>query len=309
MPVDQIKKRFIASYAIALSLIILISIAAHTITLHAIRQESGAAEIVNISGKQRMLSQRLWALVEVQSGDRSALSNIRPIVVTIEELDSAHRRLLTYVSNLPSGALKDELVDLYSSEGSGITPLLEDHIQIARRAVETPVSVAERERMQALALGELIAPLDRAVSLFELRAEQGLSRIALIQIVQIASIVLILLLEALFIFAPLMRQTLDALTSEQEARGVIEDALKFQTEAMSSKNRFLQMMSKTFLQPLAYAQEKMEAAVTAPADEAPAHVKQGLMALKHVSDRAEALMHSYGEAMEEIEEGAIKADA
>lgn len=299
MTLPQLKRRYIASYVIAIGLIVLVSILAHMATIRVINLERGSAEIVNISGKQRMLSQRLLALVEIQSGDRSLDQNDELIHSTADELEHANIRLQAQAEALPAGPVRDELITLYTEPGVGITALLEEYLALAYSAMEAGATPAQRQRMEDLALGELFVKLHRAVSLFEQHVEQGLSRISRIQLFQVVLILLILAGEAVFIFRPLLRKTVVAMSREQETREIAEDALKFQTETLASKSRFLEQMKLTFFQPLAKAQDKLELAVRADLDKSPELVREAKEAVTFAAKRALTLTRSYESASEE----------
>ena len=293
MTLPQLKRRYIASYVIAIGLIVLVSIFAHMATIRVIDHERGSAEMVNVSGKQRMLSQRLLALVEIQSGDRAQARNIELIRATADELEQANLRLQAQAEAIPSGEVRDELMALYAVPDTGITALLEEYLGLARASLETAPTVEQRQRMEDLALGALFVQLHRAVGLFEQHAELGLSRISRIQLVQVVLILFILAGEAVFIFRPLLRKTIVAMNTEQETRQIAEDALKFQTETLASKSRFLEQMKATFFTPLAQAQEKLELAMRADPETSPELVQDAHEAVTFAAKRALTLTRSY----------------
>ena len=298
MTLPQLKRRYIISYAIAIGLIILVSVLAHMATIRMIDHERGSAEIVNISGKQRMLSQRLLALVEIQHGDRSQDQNNALIRSTADELEQANLRLQTQAERIPAGEVRDELIALYTQPDTGITALVEEYVALARGAIEAGVTLEQRQRMEDLALGDLYVKLHRAVGLFEQHAELGLSRISRIQLIQVLLILTILAGEAVFIFRPLLTKTIVAMRREQETRQVAEDALRFQTETLASKSRFLEQMKATFFKPLAEAQEKLELAARADPEKSPELVRQANEAVTFAAKRAINLTRNY-EALSE----------
>jgi nitrate/nitrite-specific signal transduction histidine kinase len=293
MTLPQLKRRYIVSYVIAIGLIVLVSVLSHLATLRAIDHERGSAEIVNVSGKQRMLSQRLLALVEIQSGERAKAQNSALIRSTADELEQANRLLQGRAESFPPGAVREELMALFGASGDGITALISEYVSIARASLETPATLQDRQRMEDLALGDLFVKLHRAVGLFEQHAEQGLNRISRIQVIQLLLILVILAAEAAFIFRPLLQKTLAAMSQEQETRQIAEDALQFQTETLASRSRFLAQMKATFFKPLAEAEEKLELAARADPETTPELVREARDAVMFAAKRALSLTRSY----------------
>ena len=308
MTLPQLKRRYIASYVLAIGLIVLVSVLSHMATIRAIDLERGSAEIVNISGKQRMLSQRLLALVEMQNGDRAQEQNNALILTTVDELEQANLRLQAQAEAIPMGEVRDELMDLFTEPETGITALLQEYVGIARASIESGATLEQRQRLEDLALGDLFVKLHRAVGLFEEHAELGLSRISRIQLIQVALILIILAGEAVFIFRPLLKKTIVAISQEQETRQIAEDALKFQTETLASKSRFLTQMKATFFKPLALAQEKLELAERADPDKAPELVSDAKEAVTFAAKRALSLTRSYESTSHDTAPTQLRAD-
>lgn len=293
MPVPHLKQRYIASYAIAIGLILAVSLTAHFLTMSVISEERGAAEVVNLSGKQRMLSQRVLALVEIGGGDRQRDEHASLLRSTVGEIERANLRLQTHASEVRDPALRDELTALYLAPDTGIAALLDEYLAIATGSLSEDPSVASLQRMEALALGDLITRLDQAVALFEANAEMGLSRISQIQLIQIVAIVSILAAEAFFIFWPLLKKTMEAVLAEREMRQVAEDALRFQTASLASKSRFLVEMKATFFKPLAQAQDKLDLAAEADPELAPELIRDAREAIQFAAKRAMNLTRNY----------------
>lgn len=293
MPVSHLKHRYIASYAIAIGLILTVSLTAHLLTMSVISQERGAAEVVNLSGKQRMLSQRVLALVEMGGSDRQRDDQASLLRSTVDEMERANLRLQTQASEVRDRGLREELTALYLTPDTGIAALLADYLAIATGSLSEAPSVESLRRMEALALGDLIARLDQAVALFEANAELGLIRISQIQLIQIVAIIFILAAEALFIFWPLLKKTMEAVLAEREMRQVAEDALRFQTASLASKSRFLVEMKATFFKPLAQAQDKLDLAAEADPELAPDLIRDAREAVQFAAKRAMNLTRNY----------------
>ena len=209
----HVSPRFLTRcYLAALAIIALLSIASHLVLSEALRADEGSAEIINASGRQRMLSQRIVSLsAELEAGDATAR---RPLVEGIAELGAAHRRLVALV---PSTADSDhaKLKALYFGR-----PAIDRRVErftaaaarIARRHSDASLSVA-RDRDFALiadeARGPLLVGLDQAVKVHQAASEARSRQLVTIQWWILAVVLLTLLVEAMFIFRPMVSRLAD----------------------------------------------------------------------------------------------------
>ena len=90
---STVSPRFLTRcYIAALAVIALLSIASHLVLSEALRANEGSAAIINESGRQRMLSQRIVSLsAALIAGDGSAR---RPLIDAKSDFQSAHARLV-----------------------------------------------------------------------------------------------------------------------------------------------------------------------------------------------------------------------
>src|SRR3989339_582969 len=100
MHVQELKSSFIKRYVIAISLIALLSSGAYYVLTLALKASDSTALVVNISGKQRMLSQRIasysqqYYLRVYADGTYSDSDTIRAALrAAIEEMADANRSL------------------------------------------------------------------------------------------------------------------------------------------------------------------------------------------------------------------------
>ena len=90
-PQEFSTQRLSRYYASALLLIACLALASHLVQRSAARNIEGMAEIINVSGRQRMLSQRIASLVaQYELGDTSVRADLN---AAIAEFESAHQRL------------------------------------------------------------------------------------------------------------------------------------------------------------------------------------------------------------------------
>ena len=168
---------FAAAYVLALSLIAIIACASHWISLRVTTSQVNAANEIDISGAQRMLSQRIALLLTdlETTADRSA---------TLAELRSARDRFrsahLGLINGDPAmrlnGIQSRELGDIYFYEPHLVNERTETLIFAADRALlnRAPLPAATLAAATALAKGPLLAGLNAVVKRREMDARRGL---------------------------------------------------------------------------------------------------------------------------------------
>ena len=244
-----IRERFLASYGLALCLLVAASLAAHIYIERTLVDEREAARMVNMSGAQRMLSQRTLALSQSLSQTPDA-ARADQLAMTLSRFLGAHWELRVYALTHPMAAeQRAEFETLFTAAG-GLDGAVERFAALAEPAGQRPLSVEEMQALEAMAYGEMFAKLDAAVALFQRDAEEGLASIALAHMLQLAVILAVLIGEALFIFWPLMRRLVRALMMEIDARERAENALRFEQALDASKQRFISLVRTDFLAPM-----------------------------------------------------------
>lgn len=286
----SIQSRFTLSYIMAFVLIVGTTISTHLLVNYRLSMEQQAAEIVNVSGAQRMLSQRAYALAEALTLDPDDEMARDFMALTTSQFAQSHARLSQYVrnENFP-GEIATQLDDVFFNPENGIDPLVVVYSQLASLALDRPLTDIELDRLESLALGELIDQLHTAVGLFQADAEAGLAAIDRIGIIGIGIVILVLLFEAMFIFVPLMKSLLRRMASEREAREKAEVALDMEKAALDSKERLMTTLHAEFVGPLEKA-------------------KQTLEALQDKADDTSGDKHRITRALERISEAHEKAD-
>lgn len=258
-PAVTIKQRFFASYAIALTLLLIVSGGAHIYILSALEDEREAAEVVNLSGAQRMLSQRMLALsLSLSEEGGRTPERVERMAITANRFLAAHGELRDYALNHPmERQLKTELIELFDGPG-GISERVEAFAEIAERAEVEALDQSELATLEAEAYGALFEQLNTAVNLFQRDAEDGIQGVANAHMIQLLLILLVLTGEAIFIFWPLTRRLLAAMQVETEARRQAEDALNLQQSLDASRARFMSMLDTEFVAPLKTIEKRLD---------------------------------------------------
>lgn len=266
-------RRMTARYVAALCVIALCTFAAFVLTTGVIDRHQDTLEVINVSGRQRMLSQRTALIVtllqtETAAGRRAAL--LRDLEEATTAFEAAHRRL---TGTGPEPALGHAIRELYFA---GPDPLNDRVLRFigALRAVlaaapaGTPSAMAEVRHVTDEALGRLLLRLEEMVDRYQQDGEAGFRSLRDVGAAALALTLLTLVLEVVLIFRPMVRQathqlaeigrmaaslerTNEGLEAQVRARTAELSAAKEVAEqAHRAKSRFLAQASHDLKQPL-----------------------------------------------------------
>jgi diguanylate cyclase (GGDEF)-like protein len=230
-------RRLTRSYIVALSIIAGLTILSHLALAFVVQQNQNAAAIINISGRQRMLSQRIASLAaEYRLGDESAKP---PLIAAINQFETVENRLSQ--ANRTDHSQSIETLSSRNIYVGGAQPLdilavsfVVDARRVAALPPGDPAAAAPLARMFAAARTPLLTKLDDVVSLHKDGAEAVLVELEVVQLVTLALVLLTLAVEGLTIFRPMIRwvigytgeivrlATIDPLTEVANRRGFLE---------------------------------------------------------------------------------------
>lgn len=228
------------AYVLALTLVALMSLVSHLTLRQVLEQHEGAASVVNISGRQRMLSQRIASLsAQWAMGDADAR---RDLSEAIDRFSAAHARLMTgdAALGIPEPSTP-ELKALYYGGSDPLNQQVTNYIAKAR-AVHDMASDDTRMRaalapLFAAAREPLLSSLNEVVSEHERTSRSRLKMLQWMQNASLAVVLLTLLAEAMGIFRPMVGRissytkklitiaTTDPLTGALNRRSFTERAL------------------------------------------------------------------------------------
>ena len=196
-------------YTAALGLVALLTLASHVTLDRVLAEHEGSAEIVNVSGRQRMLSQRIASLAaQYRLGSPTAKADL---LAAVGQFESAHHKLLAESTD-PSrpGHSTTIFRDIYFN---GETPLdgeVATYIDLARRiAAEKPDSANTAPALDQLfreARSPLLNRLNDVVAHHQQDSEQQLTHLEMLQRVTLGIVLATLAAEALVIFRPMVRR-------------------------------------------------------------------------------------------------------
>lgn len=216
---------FAAAYVIALSLVAVIAAASHWISHRVTAAQVNTAHEIDVSGAQRMLSQRIALLLtELDRGEDRGVT-LDALRVARDRFRAVHLGLINGDPAMRlNGIQSKELGDIYFYEPHLVNDRTEALIFAADRALlsRAPLPPETLAMAAELAKGPLLAGLNAVVKQREMEARNGLNFINQVDRWLLVATLLILLAEGLLIFRPLsdsVKQSADELlTSNEELR-------------------------------------------------------------------------------------------
>ncbi len=263
-------------YGIALALIALGTLAGFVMTERVIGQHERMLEVVNVSGRQRMLSQRTALLVEQLKRDPDAYSRAdlaRQLAEATDMFEAAHRRLSGRATAADGPILGPPPKNLFFDGPDPLDPVVTRHIAALRAIIAAapaglPPGMPEADAVITQALGPLLDRLEAMVTLYQEEGEAGFHSLHRMGLAALILTLLTLLVEALVIFRPMtghvrnqFAQILRMTQALERANATLEQQVRERTaelhaaknaaeQAHRAKSRFLAHASHDLHQPL-----------------------------------------------------------
>ncbi len=201
-------------YLLALALIATLSITAFCIVYQVIQTQDTYASIINVSGRQRMLSQKA-ALLSSQllhcKNDTEEMEIRNQLYEVKSLIEASHRGLLLGdpVMNLP-GAPSPEVQAIYYDPPVSLDQQIRTftgHIGSLLNEPGQKLTLNNPHLLYILtaAKGDLLQAQDKAVKLYEAEAQGHIKMLQILEVIIVCLTLLLLLFEALFIFRPMIR--------------------------------------------------------------------------------------------------------
>ncbi|MCB0319399.1 MAG: type IV pili methyl-accepting chemotaxis transducer N-terminal domain-containing protein [Bdellovibrionales bacterium] len=219
-------------YRLGLSLIALLATTAYLLSSTVIRNHQASAKIINDSGRQRMLSQRIGLLalsftsIDLSSYDKS---------LSLRELDDALALLINTHAELSSPvsvghSLSPTLQKLYFAPLVGVETMMRDFQEKVARLRELVRDGTSRNdeslqiqgwKVAEFAKNKMLPALDRVVLQYQYESEQEVSGLQRLELVVFLVTLLLLTLELRFIFYPMNVALKTFLSALQVSSGIL----------------------------------------------------------------------------------------
>jgi signal transduction histidine kinase len=262
-----------ARYSLALLIIAVCSLLGFFMTGHVMHEHADMLEVVNISGRQRMLSQRAALLVErlhhaeSEPERREHLAQLNAVVETFEQ---TYRRL---IGTGTGAALGSTVRDLYFEgpeplNGQVLRFIAALHAIIEAADHHLPSDMEAVRFVTTQALGPLLDRLEHMVARYEETGEAEEAMLHRLSVFALGLTLLTLLGEAMLIFRPMVRHVdhqFDEITrmttALEHSNETLEEQVRTRTaeidaaraaaeQAHRAKSRFLAHAGHDLKQPL-----------------------------------------------------------
>ncbi|MDK1019949.1 MAG: type IV pili methyl-accepting chemotaxis transducer N-terminal domain-containing protein, partial [Actinomycetota bacterium] len=213
-PADGISKGLTLRYGVALALIATLVTASYVSFGVAIAEQESTTTIVKVSGRQRMLSQRIalfcQALVFARLPEERQRHRER-LTAAIDLMELSHNGLTRGSEELGlPDTMSDVVRGLYFGPPHDVDVRVRGYLRSARALSELPAesysqsSPLLREVLE-VGPGGLVASLDRLVTQYQVEGEASVARIGNIELVVWLMALSLLVLKVALIFRPMVR--------------------------------------------------------------------------------------------------------
>ncbi|ADR34318.1 diguanylate cyclase [Sulfuricurvum kujiense DSM 16994] len=251
MQAQELKASFTKRYVIAISLIALLSTGAFYFLHLGLKTSASTALIVNMSGKQRMLSQRVASLSQqyyfYSNSNNAHLEAVRAdLLLAIEEMARANAALSS--GRLKEGVevkLSPEILEIYYGE-IALKKRVEQYLERAKSLSQTPSQNESAELLREIVhiSNTLLQDLNTAVFQYQIEGEKNIAEVKQLETLVWIVTLITLLLEVIFIFQPMAHKIQELFQEVLWNQENLEQQISIRTMSLEHANtKLLQMAS------------------------------------------------------------------
>ncbi|MEA1989500.1 MAG: diguanylate cyclase, partial [Pseudomonadota bacterium] len=239
-------------YLIAVAFIALLSTSSYLSFSYLLKNNETTAAIINISGKQRMLSQRtaLFSKQLVSANSSVEIDEIKSqLAQTVDMMQTGHLALISGSTDLhiPQKHSQD-IHDMYFGELQ-MDKRVTAYIEAIQKLLSSPVNRLNTEHPDYLYINNhfnpLLVDLNNIVTQYQKEGEESVRTIQKMEFFLWLLTLFILLLEIQLIFRPMNKQVLKALEERETYEKRLEKEIKKQTKKLVAANIQLNKLSNT----------------------------------------------------------------
>jgi len=254
--IKQLDKNITLRYITALSLIAILSSIAFYSLQSALINTSSTGYIVNISGKQRMLSQHIALDVyRIYAAHNKVSDDFNKNSVLPDQILKQHtQEMLQANTILTTGHLPDQTVislsatihNMYFGE-MNLAQRVKNYIVTAEQLLEPNSNLSPGKIIQIIdAQSEpLLRDLNKVVQQYQLEGEQKLEQIQTIETITWVATIMTLLLEVIFIFQPMVQKISSLSTDNAHVLTNLENLVESRTHDLENANNKLKLLASS----------------------------------------------------------------
>lgn len=205
-----VSRKITRNYIVALSLIAAMTVMGAVGLSKVIATQEKNAEVINIAGAQRMLSQRIAALsseLALETDDLNRQNILVLLVKSLERMRAGHDFLVNDSASHPAPSKKtEELSKQYERYPVELSRHVIEFQKLTQEFIDQGgVNKNAGKIISDTAISKLLPDLDGAVKLYQQAAESEIENAAIVHKLVTAIALLLLMLEAFLIFRPMAR--------------------------------------------------------------------------------------------------------
>lgn len=226
---EAVSKQLTRRYVVALALIAMLATTAFSTLFLSIQREEDAATVINVAGRQRMLSQRITLFVNLARENPNDASYLDEAEKAVALFETSHNGLLNGDETLGlPGVVGRPAQAIYYGETAldrrcrRFIELTKGVIVSARTTGAMPPQMIDE--INETATGPLLVSLDQAVKSFERESTIAIERLEIIETIVYLFTLALLAFEAAFIFRPAVKRVASAIADLMAAETRLREA-------------------------------------------------------------------------------------